>query len=318
MSKLVPVPTGTSPWNGPSPRDREERGRWCARQLEEGNIPFFVQAPFELPKDDRDFLLRQQQTGRFFHKNIAYRPLQDRLTGFASSTGGGGEARMRRIMREFCERATRCLTDLSPQYAASWRLDYTSFRPCEEHGRLMRQSARNDLLHVDAFPTRPTRGDRILRFFTNINPTRPRVWVTGPTFEDLAGQLAVGSSLLPRLGDGHTAVARLGPFRYARRALQRAAQAIGERAAAASPYDRFMHRFHNYLKEESSFQQDCAKDRWEFPPGSSWIVFTDGVSHAVLSGQFALEQTYIVPRSALVLPQKAPASVLESLCGCVL
>ena len=42
------------------------------------------------------------------------------------------------------------------------------------------------------------------------------------------------------------------------------------------------------------------------------------VSHAVLSGQFALEQTFIISKSALVLPEKAPVRVLERIAGCPL
>ena len=80
-----------------------------------------------------------------------------------------------------------------------------------------------------------------------------------------------------------------------------------------SPYDDFMLRFHHYLKENAQFQQSCPKTRHEFPPGSCWMVFTDMVSHAVLSGQFALEQTLIVPRDTLMTPEKAPVRVLERL-----
>jgi len=45
------------------------------------------------------------------------------------------------------------------------------------------------------------------------------------------------------------------------------------------------------------------------------MVYTDGVPHAVLSGQYALEQTFIVPAQALVSPQAAPVTVLEALTG---
>jgi hypothetical protein len=44
-------------------------------------------------------------------------------------------------------------------------------------------------------------------------------------------------------------------------------------------------------------------------------VFTDGVPHAALSGQFALEQTFIIPPDALVTPDAAPIRVLEKLCA---
>ena len=46
----------------------------------------------------------------------------------------------------------------------------------------MRMTARNDLLHFDAFPSAPTRGHRILRLYVNINPTDDRVWSTSDTF----------------------------------------------------------------------------------------------------------------------------------------
>jgi 3-deoxy-D-manno-oct-2-ulosonic acid (Kdo) hydroxylase len=85
--------------------------------------------------------------------------------------------------------------------------------------------------------------------------------------------------------------------------------------ADRSPYDRFMHRFHNFIKENERFQAECPTQRWEFPPDSTWLVFTDMVSHAVLEGQYALEQTFIVSREAMVSPEKAPVSVLERLAG---
>ena len=74
-----------------------------------------------------------------------------------------------------------------------------------------------------------------------------------------------------------------------------------------------MLRFHHFLKENSEFQTG-EKQRIEFPPMSTWLVYTDGVSHAALSGQFALEQTFIVPTEALVSPEHAPIRVLETMC----
>ena len=35
------------------------------------------------------------------------------------------------------------------------------------------------------------------------------------------------------------------------------------------------------MKEDAGFQESCRKDRWEFPAGSTWIVFTDSASHAL-------------------------------------
>ncbi len=100
-----------------------------------------------------------------------------------------------------------------------------------------------------------------------------------------------------------------------RRSLIRSARAVGLPLIDRSPYDRFMLRFHHYLKTNQAFQASCPKFRWEFPPNSTWLVFTDMVPHAALSGRFALEQTFPVPRDALLLPHKSPVQILEDLSG---
>ena len=74
-----------------------------------------------------------------------------------------------------------------------------------------------------------------------------------------------------------------------------------------------MMRFHNFLKENASFQAECPKYQLQFPPGSSWMVYTDMVPHAVLSGQYALEQTFLVDHKAMVSPETSPLAVLEAM-----
>src|SRR5262249_2242743 len=156
-------------------------------------------------------------------------------------------------------------------------------------GRQLPPRARNDLLHVDAFPTRPTNGSRILRVFTNVNTTASRRWVTTETFDALAPRFANDAGLAAVAGRGRSLRARAG------RAIRRRGGLVGVSRDERSPYDRFMLGFHHYLKANAAFQSSCPKSRWEFPPSSTWVVFTDMVPHAVESGRFALEQTYIVP-----------------------
>ncbi len=275
-------------------------GRRLDRALEEGNIVLLPRSPIALSAEDADFLRRQRQTRAGYHKNIAYRPASDRLTGY----DGAEPERLRAILRSYTERAVAWLAAAFPEYAKGWRLDYASFRPEEEAGRDLDLHSRNDLLHVDAFPTRPTGGDRIFRFFTNVNASQPRVWVTGETFEELAGRFAASSGLLAR-------ATRRGPG-SAWRPLARALHLPGSRR---TPYDEFMLRFHHFLKENGEYQAGARKTTTEFPPGSSWMVYTDTVSHSVLSGQFALEQTFILARGSMALPEKAPIAVLEKIAG---
>jgi 3-deoxy-D-manno-oct-2-ulosonic acid (Kdo) hydroxylase len=193
---------------------------------------------------------------------------------------------------------------LSP-YAGRWTLDFASFRPIEEERRGLPLHKRNDLLHVDAFPSRPTRGGRILRVFTNLNLEKPRVWNTTDSFESLARAHAEHAGLKQIAEDDG----------FVSRTVQSWGAKLGFGGFGRTPYDMFMLRFHDYLKENREFQQTCVKNRMEFPPKATWMVFTDSVAHAVLSGRFAIEQTFLIPTSALVAPQFAPYKILEGIAG---
>jgi hypothetical protein len=74
------------------------------------------------------------------------------------------------MMQRYADAALSLLADLLPGYAAQLQRARTSFRPAEIEGRAY--SARRDdrRLHVDAFPTRPMAGRRILRVFCNVAP----------------------------------------------------------------------------------------------------------------------------------------------------
>lgn len=282
----------------------DERARWCCEQLEDGQILYFEGIPYDFPEADRAFLLEQKQSDARIHKNISYRPQQDILRGSNSDSPAATE-RLHGIMRRFSKEVTGLLSRVLKPYAAHWALDFASFRPEEENGRNLSLHKRNDLLHVDAFPTRPTRGNRILRCFTNINPTRSRNWLTTDRFPELAEKFAKDAGL--------EAIARSGDSRGSWvNALRRA---VGMKVIDRSAYDKFMLRFHDYLKENSDFQQNCNKIHIAFPPMATWMCYTDSVPHAVLSGQYALEQTFIIPVKALVTPEKAPLRVLEKMAG---
>jgi hypothetical protein len=276
--------------------------------LEQGQIIFFDTIPFDLPEGDQSFLLTQRRGDSRIHKNVSYRPQQDVLRGFSSSQTEDTE-RLRRVMRDYSTEVTRFLSIFLAPYAGRWTLDFASYRPLEEEGRDLSLHKRNDLLHVDAFPSRPTRGGRILRVFTNINPREARIWHSTARFDQLARRFATDAGL------EQIAARSASSFGALRRGATRLMRAAGLPVAERSAYDRFMLRFHDYLKENADFQTNCHKIRLEFPPRATWIVFTDAVPHAVLSGQFALEQTYIVPPGALLAPDKAPISILESMCG---
>ena len=274
--------------------------------LENGDLLFFPDGGFEIPRDVRTALLGVSQDARSFHKNIAYKTNTGQVSGLEDRAQA---AQIRPGMEEYSKRAIQFMTRILPEYSRNWKIDYASFRSIEERGRALPLKKRNDLLHVDAFPTRPVFGNLILRCFTNVNPEQSREWMTSDPFAILGPGEAVNAGL------GRFAVAAGSRLTAMKRAAARALRKAGLPVVDRSPYDSFMLHFHDWLKANRNYQENCRKYRFDLPPGSTWLVFTDMVPHAVLGGRLAFEQTMIVSRDSLARPENAPSSILEKIAG---
>jgi hypothetical protein len=270
-------------------------------RLERGEVVAFPSAAFTIPQGDDLLLLLDLQLAAL-SKNISYDPATKRVSGFVVQDRAQPEP-LSRIFETFSNNLTRWLAGVLPAYSKAWTLDRATFRSEEEATRRLRFTARNDLLHIDAFPNRPSQGRRILRVFVNVNPTEPRVWVTSEPFARLLDRYGERAGLpnyhdagwLEQLGEGVFGIFRPGQLRR-------------------SAFDLFMLRFHDFLKRDDEFQEKAAKHLWSFDPGSVWLAMTDACCHGELRGRFALEHSYFVPQSVLALPDEAPAALLERAC----
>jgi hypothetical protein len=272
-----------------TPGDAEER-------LERGEVLFYAVAPFPLPDGDNRSFLLEQRLGGLGRKNISYDPRTGATAGFARQ-GPGQAKRLQAVLARFSREVTAWLGEALPRYRAGCEPDLASFRPEEEATRRLRRNARNDLLHVDAFPNRPARGRRILRVYANLNPTEPRVWATSEPLSQLLAQY------------GHRVERARGGL------LQRFAslpELLRPRHRRRSPADAFMLRLHDYLKRNTRFQQKGRRRLWKFPPGSAWLAMTDGFCHAELRGRFALEHSFFIAPEALCRPDLAPAALIRA------
>jgi hypothetical protein len=266
-------------------------------RLERGEVVCLPICPFALPVgDDLHFLFAQTLGGRR-HKNISYDPHTGTASGFRWH-GDEQATRLTSLLANFADTAAGWLAKALPRYAAGWRRDRASFRPEEEATRHLRLHARNDLLHIDAFPSRPTGGARILRLFVNINLSEPRVWATSETFP----------RLLERFG--HAVGLPSGRASLARRLV-----GMFDPRPPRSLYDDFMLRLHHHLMSDEHFQEKGPRRFWSFAAGSAWLAFTDSVSHAELRGRFALEHTFFVPVDCLLDSSLAPPVLFERACG---
>jgi len=274
--------------------------------LEKGNILFLPNGGFTIPQELIGALNGATQDARAIHKNIAYKPNVDRVSGLIDKAAA---AQTRDAMREYSRLALRFMSGILPDYAKSWRVDYASYRSIEERGRTLPLTKRNDLLHVDAFPTRPVFGDLILRCFTNVSPSQQREWLVSDPFVQLAAREARNAGL-----EKYAAMAG-SPLEALRRSAVRTLRTMGIPLVDRSPYDAFMLHFHDWMKANTDYQKNSPHYRFDLPPGSTWLVFTDVVPHAVLSGRLAMEQTVIISRDSMADPSLAPASILEKMSG---
>ena len=273
---MMPSPVLYDP-KGPGERSLEQR-------LELGELIFYPQCPFALPDAEERAFLFQQQLRHLTHKNINFDPRRGLVAGFVQ-TSDSQAAHLRSILEAFSRNVTAWVGQTLPRYQDGCQPDRATYRSEEEATRRLRHTARNDLLHIDAFPNRPTEGRRILRVYTNINPTEPRVWVTSDQFARLLERYAhkVG---LP--GRDHA-----GWFSQVRQGVR---QIFAKGSVHRSPYDAFMLRLHDFLKTSDEFQDRSRKRLWTFPPSATWLLFSDACTHAelrrpVCSRTFLLHRT---------------------------
>jgi len=226
-------------------------------------------------------------------KNLRFDPRTERLG--PTHLGEAGREQLIAMLRRFVRAATTLVERVLPGYAATLLPGRTSMRPVEIAGRGTSWRKDDTRLHVDSFPSSPLHGRRILRVFSNVNPAGlARAWRVGEPFELVARQFLPSLSLR----------------QWGRQWLLAAAHITRGRR---SLYDHCMLQMHDRMKSDLAYQRRASQRVFEFPAGSTWMVFTDQVSHAVLSGQHALEQTFYLPLSSMEDPSKSPLRVLERL-----
>lgn len=260
------------------------------RTLEGGGVLILPQLAFPLAADEQRFLSPSWSDGKA--KNISFDG--GKLKGARGSAGD--LAALSRMVARFAGDASALVTTLFPRYAPYVRRARTSFRPQPAVGRAVSWRKDDSRLHVDAFPSRPNQGERILRVFCNVSPDEDRVWRVGESFE------AVARRFLPNIRRQIPGEARWLSALHVTKGLR-------------TPYDHLMLGLHDGAKADLAYQANCAQQVVRFAPGTTWLCFSDQVMHAAMSGQYMLEQTIDLPLAALYEPERSPLAILERLCG---
>jgi hypothetical protein len=260
--------------------------------LEDGKVLYFPKLAFDLLPQEQALISPSVRDPK--SRNISL-DAHGRLKGALGDAAT--QAALAAMLGRFRRQAQALIESIAPRYAGALRLAPTSYRPEQVSTRAQSWRADDKRLHVDAFPSRPNRGERILRVFTNVNRAgEPRVWQVGEPFETIA------RTFLPR-------AAPYSPWKA------KALNALRITKSLRSEYDHLMLQLHDAMKQDADYQRAAPGVTMPFPPGSVWVCFSDQTPHAVSSGQFMLEQTLHLAVSQQYDPATSPLQVLTRLAG---
>ena len=267
------------------------RPEWTAA-LEAGKVLYFPRLGFAVQPEEQALL--REDTLAPKSRNVS-------LGADGVLKGAAGSAQdqqaLAAMVGRFRQQALQLVDDLLPEYKGQLRVAPTSFRPKQVETRAQSVRADDQRMHVDAFPSRPSYGERLLRVFTNLNPHGvPRVWRVGEDFETIARRY------LPQAK----------PYRLWQAKVLNAVHAT---KSLRSEYDHLMLQLHDLMKFDEAYQKNGTQVTVPFPPGSVWVCFSDQATHAVMSGQFMMEQTLYLPPGKEVDPQASPLAILTRLVG---
>lgn len=276
----------TTSWHSSLSNDDQQR---AVKAIENGKVLYFPSLSFHLDEAETFFLDPQVLTKGA--KNISYDHRHQQLKGAVFQENS--THLLQELMHRFFNFSQQLVEYVLPYYQGKTHFARTSFRPAEIEGRVTSYKKDDTRLHIDAFPATPNQGTRILRVFTNVNPIgKPRVWRVGEPFESVAKQF------LPQIKK---------PYPGTRWALHK----LGMTKSYRTLYDHYMLQIHDKMKADLTYQKTANQEKIDFAAGSTWMVMTDQVSHAAMSGQYLLEQTIHLPISGMKYPELSPFRIIE-------
>lgn len=277
-------------WNKKFKKQEQET---AISDLESGKIIVCPQLAFNIHAYEKTlfipYLIKKKT------KNIGFHSKNNCLKGI--KTDRRHRLQLKALLAHFSKRAHYFMNALFSRYAHSLTLGHTHFHPIQIKNRTISVRRDDRLFHIDAFASNPNQGCRIIRLFCNINPYGERhIWRIGENFE------AIAQRFLPKIRK---------PFPGSAQFLHW----LGITKSIRTDYDHIMLKIHDTMKLDTIYQKKVNYKELRFPPDTTWIASTDQVSHAVISGQYLLEQTFYLPIKAMANPQRAPLHILEKLVG---
>jgi len=282
----------TQPFTEWAPAVTPEQRATLRRELEQGAVLYFPKLNFRFAPGEERFLDSRWSDGK--SKNINLRADDRAVRG---AVGGAQDlADLHALIRRYAESGETLIRTLFPEYAPYMTRAGTSLRPSEIAGRPVSWRKDDTRLHVDAFPSNPMQGKRLLRVFHNIDPAAPRVWRVGEPFADFAARF------VPKTHGMWPGQAWL-------------MKQLHITKRTRSEYDHRMLQLHDLAKADLDYQKNVPQQEFQFPPGATWIVFSDQALHAAMRGRAMMEQTIYLDPKAISDHTHSPEAVLSRMLG---
>ncbi|MFI3178834.1 MAG: Kdo hydroxylase family protein, partial [Methylococcaceae bacterium] len=280
------VEVNISKWDAPSSQNQ------LITDLESGKVLHFTNLEFPVSEIEQQYFTSEIRDKK--SRNISLN-ISGKLKGVIKNNDA--ESNLAAMMTRYRTQSHLLVNTILPRYKDHLHLAPTSFRPNQIVTRNQSWRADDKRLHVDAFPSRPNYGERILRVFINVNPNKvPRVWRIGEPFEAIVDRFLADTK----------------PYS----AWQaKVLNAFGITKSLRSEYDHLMLQLHDSMKRDLNYQRNCPQLTVEFPTGSVWICFSDQTSHAAMSGQFMMEQTFHLSALNQYNPNTSPLAILRNHMG---
>ncbi|MBY4896669.1 Kdo hydroxylase family protein [Cupriavidus sp. AU9028] len=275
-----------------APQLRAETAAGLRRDLEQGAVLYFPDLHFRFEPGEERFLDSRWSDGK--SKNINLRSTESTVRGAVGSDKDLAD--LTALVRRYAQLSEQLVLSLFPDYGPWLERAGTSLRPSEIAGRPVSWRKDDTRLHVDSFPSNPMLGKRLLRVFHNIDPQAPRVWRVGEPFADFANRFVPQTR---GMWPGQAWLMK--QLRITKR--------------KRSEYDHRMLQLHDLAKADLDYQTKVPQQEFHFPPGSTWIVFSDQVLHAAMRGRAMMEQTYYLDPRAIADKTHSPEAVLARMLG---
>lgn len=262
------------------------------RQLEQGAVLYFPNLKFHFQPGEERFLDARWSDGK--SKNINLRADEQAVRGAVGSQQDLAD--LYALIRRYADASETLIHTLFPEYVTHMTRAGTSLRPSEIAGRPVSWRKDDTRLHVDSFPSNPMLGKRLLRVFHNIDPAAPRVWRVGEPFADFAARF------VPKTHGMWPGQAWL-------------MKQLHITKRTRSEYDHRMLQLHDLAKADLDYQKTVPQQEFQFPPGATWIVFSDQLLHAAMRGRAMMEQTIYLDPAAISDHTHSPEAVLSRMLG---